>query len=243
MADPERRGPDSHPTGLRPVLGRNPDQIRMGARRGGARICRSPRNLCPARGRPFPHPTQGPQPAPGVGRLLVLPLPGHGLLRLGAFSAPCHRRLVRQTRHGAGPALGRLQLPPASLALVPRSLLIRRMDFQSLFWSSLIAMGLANAVFGIWAASEGWGVYAYIGALLSRTACSAQYWWRGPGFRVSLRPHVREARRPAAAMVWPAPPSISSTTPPPRSTCSSSTFLPPEIRTRSWGSTSAASTS
>ena len=41
----------------------------------------------------------------------------------------------------------------ASLALVPRSLLIRRMDFRSLFWSSLIAMGLGTGVFGIWAAS------------------------------------------------------------------------------------------
>ena len=81
----------------------------------------------------------------------------------------------------------------ASLALVPRSLLIRRMDFQSLFWSSLIAMGLGTGVFGIWAASEGWGVYAYIGALLVQNGLLGINYWARTRLRVSLRPHVREA--------------------------------------------------
>ncbi|MGB1072872.1 MAG: oligosaccharide flippase family protein [Flavobacteriales bacterium] len=81
----------------------------------------------------------------------------------------------------------------ASLALVPRSLLIRRMDFRSLFWSSLIAMGLGTGVFGIWAASEGWGVYAYIGALLVQNGLLGINYWARTRLRVSLRPHVREA--------------------------------------------------
>ena len=81
----------------------------------------------------------------------------------------------------------------ASVALVPRSLLIRRMDFRSLFWSSLFAMGLGTALFGIWAATQGWGVYAYIGALLVQNALlGLNYWWR-TGLRVSMRPHVRQA--------------------------------------------------
>jgi len=82
----------------------------------------------------------------------------------------------------------------ASIALVPRSMLIRRMDFRSLFWSSLIAMGLGTGVFGIWAASEGWGVFAYIGALLVQNGLLGVNYWARSGLRVSLRPRVREAR-------------------------------------------------
>ena len=82
----------------------------------------------------------------------------------------------------------------AAFALVPRSILIRRMDFRSLFWSSLLAMVLANGIFGIWAATAGWGVYAYIGALLLQNGLlGLQFWWRS-GVRVSLRPHLGAAR-------------------------------------------------
>ena len=82
----------------------------------------------------------------------------------------------------------------ASVALVPRSMLIRRMDFRSLFWSSLIAMGLGTGAFGIWAASAGWGVYAYIGALLVQNALLGINYWIRAGLRVSLSPQIREAR-------------------------------------------------
>lgn len=82
----------------------------------------------------------------------------------------------------------------AAFALVPRSLLIRRMDFRSLFWSSLVAMLLANVVFGIWAATAGWGVYAYIGALLLQNGLlGLQFWWR-TRLQVSWRPHFSAAR-------------------------------------------------
>ncbi|MBK12849.1 MAG: hypothetical protein CL849_04900 [Crocinitomicaceae bacterium] len=82
----------------------------------------------------------------------------------------------------------------ASVALVPRSMLIRRMDFRSLFWSSLIAMGLGTGAFGIWAASAGWGVYAYIGALLVQNVLLGINYWGRAGLRVSLFPQFREAR-------------------------------------------------
>lgn len=82
----------------------------------------------------------------------------------------------------------------AAFALVPRSLLIRRMDFRSLFWSSLMAMGLGTGVFGIWAASEGWGVFAYIGALLTQNALlGINYWWRSK-LSIRLRPHIAQAK-------------------------------------------------
>ena len=64
-----------------------------------------------------------------------------------------------------------LSFPLAGLAMVPRAILIRRMDFRSLFWSSLIAMPIGNGVIGIVAAYNGWGVYAYAGALLAKTRC------------------------------------------------------------------------
>lgn len=82
----------------------------------------------------------------------------------------------------------------AAFALVPRSLLIRRMDFRSLFWSSLVAMVLANGIFGIWAAIAGWGVYAYIGALLLQNGLlGLQFWWRSK-LKVSWTPHLGAAR-------------------------------------------------
>ena len=54
-------------------------------------------------------------------------------------------------------------------------------------------MGLGTGVFGIWAASEGWGVYAYIGALLVQNGLLGINYWARTRLRVSLRPHVREA--------------------------------------------------
>ena len=78
-----------------------------------------------------------------------------------------------------------LSFPLAGLALVPRSMLIRRMDFRSLFWSSLIAMPIGNGVIGILAAWNGWGVYAYAVALLAQNALlGVNYWWRA-GVRIS----------------------------------------------------------
>ena len=82
----------------------------------------------------------------------------------------------------------------AAFALVPRSMLIRRMDFRSLFWSSLIAMAIGNGAFGIWAASNGFGVYAYVGALLVQNAIlGLNYWWRSR-LKIEWRPHIAEAK-------------------------------------------------
>ena len=74
----------------------------------------------------------------------------------------------------------------AAFALVPRSLLIRRMDFRSLFWSSLVAMPLANAVFGIWAATAGWGSTPTSERCCFRTDCSASNIGGAQGFEGRL---------------------------------------------------------
>ncbi|MDA9863504.1 oligosaccharide flippase family protein [Flavobacteriales bacterium] len=77
-----------------------------------------------------------------------------------------------------------LSFPLAGLALVPRAMLIRRMDFRNLFWSSLIAMPIGNGVIGILAAYNGWGVYAYAGALLAQNALLGLNYWVRAGVRI-----------------------------------------------------------
>ena len=77
-----------------------------------------------------------------------------------------------------------LSFPLAGLALVPRSILIRRMDFRSLFWSSFIAMPIGNGLIGILAAWNGWGVYAYAGALLAQNALLGLNYWLRSGVRI-----------------------------------------------------------
>jgi PST family polysaccharide transporter len=76
-----------------------------------------------------------------------------------------------------------LSFPLAGLALVPRAILIRRMDFRNLFWSSLIAMPIGNGVIGILAAYSGWGVYAYAVALLAQNALLGINYWLRAGIR------------------------------------------------------------
>lgn len=77
-----------------------------------------------------------------------------------------------------------LSFPLAGLALVPRAMLIRRMDFRNLFWSSLIAMPIGNGVIGILAAYNGWGVYAYAGALLAQNALLGLNYWLRAGVSI-----------------------------------------------------------
>ena len=90
-----------------------------------------------------------------------------------------------------------LSFPLAGMALVPRAILIRRMDFRHLFWSSLIAMPIGNGLIGILAAYNGWGVYAYASALLAQNALlGANYWMRagirpGPPALAPARPLFR----------------------------------------------------
>jgi O-antigen/teichoic acid export membrane protein len=63
-------------------------------------------------------------------------------------------------------------------------MLIRKMDFRNLFWSSLIAMPIGNGVIGILAAYNGWGVYAYAGALLAQNALLGLNYWIRAGVRI-----------------------------------------------------------
>jgi PST family polysaccharide transporter len=58
----------------------------------------------------------------------------------------------------------------SGFTLVPRSLLIRRMAFDKLFRSSLLAMGIGNLGIGLGLAWAGAGVWSYVAALLAQNA-------------------------------------------------------------------------
>ena len=69
----------------------------------------------------------------------------------------------------------------SSIALVPRSLLVRHMDFKRLFTAAMIAMVFGNLGIGLGLAYAGYGVWAYVAALLSQNALlSLCFWWMRP---------------------------------------------------------------
>lgn len=65
----------------------------------------------------------------------------------------------------------------SSIALVPRSLLIRKMEFKKLFGATLIAMIIGNLGIGLYLAYLGYGIWAYVAALLSQNALLGIAYW------------------------------------------------------------------
>lgn len=65
----------------------------------------------------------------------------------------------------------------SSIALVPRSLLIRQMQFKRLFLAALFSMALGNLGIGLGLAYAGYGIWAYVGALLSQNALLGMAYW------------------------------------------------------------------
>jgi PST family polysaccharide transporter len=66
-------------------------------------------------------------------------------------------------------------------SVVPKSLLLREMAFQRLFVAAAVGMGLGTLGVGLGLAAAGWGVYAYVGALLAQNALlGIMYWWLRP---------------------------------------------------------------
>ncbi len=65
----------------------------------------------------------------------------------------------------------------SSIALVPRSLLVRHMDFKRLFAAAMIAMVIGNLGIGLGLAYAGYGVWAYVAALLSQNAVLGLCFW------------------------------------------------------------------
>jgi PST family polysaccharide transporter len=65
----------------------------------------------------------------------------------------------------------------SSLALIPRSLLIRNMAFKTLFVASLVSMVIGNLIIGLGLAYAGFGVWSYVAALLSQNALLGVMYW------------------------------------------------------------------
>lgn len=66
-------------------------------------------------------------------------------------------------------------------SVVPRSMLIKEMRFKSLFFCSSIAMILGNLIVGLTFAYNGYGIWAYVIALLSQnTIIGIGYWIVSP---------------------------------------------------------------
>ena len=65
----------------------------------------------------------------------------------------------------------------SSVALVPRSLLIRQMEFKRLFIAAMVAMVLGNLCVGLGLAYAGYGIWAYVAALLSQNALLGVVYW------------------------------------------------------------------
>lgn len=77
----------------------------------------------------------------------------------------------------------------SALAIVPRSLIIKELDFKKLFIISAIAMGIGNLGVGLTLAFSGFDLWAYVFALLSQNVLmTIGYWIARPvkvGFRFS----------------------------------------------------------
>ena len=65
----------------------------------------------------------------------------------------------------------------SSLALIPRSLLIRNMQFKQLFFASGVSMVIGNLCIGLGLAYSGYGVWSYVAALLCQNALLGGMYW------------------------------------------------------------------
>lgn len=65
----------------------------------------------------------------------------------------------------------------SALAIVPKSLIIKEMDFKKLFFCSTTAMTIGNLGVGLTMAYAGYNLWAYVGALLSQNALMTITYW------------------------------------------------------------------
>ena len=67
----------------------------------------------------------------------------------------------------------------SAASIVPKSLIIKEMQFKKLFFAALLGMGIGNLGVGIIMAKMGYGVWAYVFALLAANVImSIMYWFQ-----------------------------------------------------------------
>ncbi|MCB0760863.1 MAG: lipopolysaccharide biosynthesis protein [Flavobacteriales bacterium] len=75
----------------------------------------------------------------------------------------------------------------SALSIVPKSLIIKKMQFKKLFIASLIAMTIGNIVIGITLALMGYKVWAYVVALLAQNAIMTVAFWIQNPVKIGLK--------------------------------------------------------
>lgn len=65
----------------------------------------------------------------------------------------------------------------SSIAIVPKSLIIKEMAFKKLFIAALVAMSIGNILIGIGMAFMGFDLWAYVAALLSQNLIMMVFYW------------------------------------------------------------------
>jgi PST family polysaccharide transporter len=69
----------------------------------------------------------------------------------------------------------------SALGVVPRSLMMKRMEFKSFFVSSMVSIVGGNLLIGLTLAYWGYGVWAYVWALFAQnTLMTISMWWNDP---------------------------------------------------------------
>lgn len=69
----------------------------------------------------------------------------------------------------------------SALGVVPRSLMMKRLEFKSFFYSSMVSIVGGNIVVGLLLAYWGYGVWAYVWALFAQNALmTIAMWWNDP---------------------------------------------------------------
>ena len=65
----------------------------------------------------------------------------------------------------------------SGISVVPRSMLIKEMRFKSLFFCSSTALVFGNLILGLTLAVNGWGIWAYVAALLTQNILLGIGYW------------------------------------------------------------------
>ena len=82
----------------------------------------------------------------------------------------------------------------ASIAIVPKSMIIKSMDFKKLFIASGTAMTIGNIIIGLGLAYLGFDLWAYVFALLSQNVIMMIFFWIFHPIKVNVRWNLSTAK-------------------------------------------------
>lgn len=75
----------------------------------------------------------------------------------------------------------------SAVAIVPRSLIIKDLEFRKLFFIALVAMSIGNLIVGLGLAYAGYDLWAYVFALLSQNILMTLGYWIAKRVKVGFR--------------------------------------------------------